>query len=603
MDKKNKTKKVTNQKNTKKQSITEVEKIDGFIAQIKNNKWIHIAIIVIIGVILSLPLSKICIRDTHDGSLHLLRIIGTINSFKIGEIPPIVAPYFCNGGGYAMNLFYNPLVTYVPLLVKLIVPSYTVALKVFAGLCIILSGITMYDFTFSVTKKRLIALFAAIIYILSPYKLGDVYRRFAIGEFASFIFIPILFTGLYNLFNQGGKKHYYIAVGTIGLILTHTVTTFYIAIISAVYVLINIKKLKNKEIIKKILINLIFIILVTLFFIAPMLEAKNSADYVIFDSDIMSTYGEYVYANTLKIGQLFNDKVTKFEDTIFSIGIPIVIFMALSVITYKKVKEEHAEYKDFYILSLCICLITLYMSTRYCPWKIIPDFLCKLQYPWRLLGFFNVFSSFIVGINMYIILNMFLKKDTTKLIVYLIVAILMILYTLPITLQFETDDYDRDTRYVNSIEKNYKISHMYINRDYLPTKALLQQKKYLKTRDYEKIYVLYGEAEVSNELVENLSIKADVKNCKASTILEFPFFYYPGYQIQIEQNGNITELKSTESVNGFVSAIIPSNIKNGKVTVQYKATTLTYASYVISFVSFVFFIIYVIQEKKKDVLL
>ena len=603
MKKEVETKKVKSKKTTKKQNTTEVEKIDGFIAQIKNNKWIHIAIIIIVGIILSLPLYKICIRDTHDGALHLLRIMGTINSFKIGEIPPIVAPYFCNGGGYAMNLFYNPLVTYIPLLIKLIIPSYTVALKVFAALCIILSGLTMYDFTYSVTKKRLIALFAAIIYILSPYKLGDIYRRFAIGEFASFIFIPILFTGLYNLFNQGGKKHYYIAIGAIGLVLTHTVTTFYIGIISTIYVLMNFKKLKSKEVIKKIVVNLFFIILVTLFFIGPMLEAKNSAEYSVFDSDIMSTYGEYVYSNTLKIGQLFNDKVTEFEDTVVSIGIPIAIFMLFSIITYKKVKEEHSEYKDFYILSLCLCFITVYMSTRYCPWKIIPDFLCKLQYPWRMLGFFNVFSSFVVGVNMYIILNMFFKRDTTKLIVYLIVGILMILYTLPIALQFETDDYDRDTRYISSIEKNYKINHMYINRDYLPTKALLQQKKYLKNRDYEKVYVIYGEAEVSNEEVKDLSLKADIRNCKESTVLEFPFFYYPGYSIKMELNSEVVELKSMESINGFVSVIIPDDVKSGKITVEYEGTTLTHVSYVISFISFIIFVVYVVQEKKKDVLL
>lgn len=75
-----------------------MEKVSKIIKQIKENKWIHYIIIVIIGIILSIPLCKIQIRDTHDGFLHLLRMIGTNNALKIGEIPPIVAPYFCNGG-------------------------------------------------------------------------------------------------------------------------------------------------------------------------------------------------------------------------------------------------------------------------------------------------------------------------------------------------------------------------------------------------------------------------------------------------------------------------------------------------------------------------
>lgn len=72
-----------------------MEKINKAIEIIKENKWLHYAIIVIIGVILSIPLSQIQIRETHDGFLHLLRMIGTNNSLKIGEIPPIIAPYFC----------------------------------------------------------------------------------------------------------------------------------------------------------------------------------------------------------------------------------------------------------------------------------------------------------------------------------------------------------------------------------------------------------------------------------------------------------------------------------------------------------------------------
>lgn len=147
----------------------------------------------------------------------------------------------------------------------------------------------MYSFVNKVTNKRSIALFSAIIYLIVPYKLGDVYIRFVIGEFASFVFLPILFIGMYSLFNQDGKNHYYIAIGAIGLLLTHTVTTYYAAIICLLYILFNIKKIKEKETIKKIAINVIFILLVSTLFILPMIEAKFSAEYVIFDDEVMLT--------------------------------------------------------------------------------------------------------------------------------------------------------------------------------------------------------------------------------------------------------------------------------------------------------------------------
>ena len=71
--------------------------------------------------------------------------------------------------------------------------------KLFGVFCIILSGIGMYQFTYQVTKKRTIALFTAILYMAAPYKLANLYKRLAIGEFTASVFIPYVFMGLYNL--------------------------------------------------------------------------------------------------------------------------------------------------------------------------------------------------------------------------------------------------------------------------------------------------------------------------------------------------------------------------------------------------------------------
>lgn len=571
--------------------IYRMEKIDKIIEQIKQNKWIHYAIIVIIGIILSLPLSQIQIRETHDGFLHLLRMIGTKNSLSIGEIPPIVAPYFCKGGGYAMNLFYNPLVTYIPLLIKLFTPSYAIALKVFASICITLSGITMYKFVHEVTKKRTIAIFSAIIYLIAPYKLGDVYKRFAIGEFASFIFMPLLFIGMYNLFNQDRKKHYYIAIGTIGLILTHTITTFYTAIFCMIYIIFNMQKLKQKEIIKKILINTAFIILITMFFTMPMLEAMKSTEYAIFDSKIMSTNGDYVYENTLNIGELFKD-IGEENQTTYIIGVPIFVLMCLTIFTYKNVDKK---YKDFFIISLLFSFIALYASTKYCPWLIFPDFLCKLQYPWRMLGFFNFFSAFVVGVNIYVLLKTLFTKDITRTIVITLLTIIMVLYTVPILLQYKTLDPLKDEIQETNVIENPYIHHFSINREYLPVKAILVQRTYLQEKE-DRMYILEGSAQIEEENKQNLSSSAILKDVTKGTIIEFPFFYYPGYKVILEDN---TKLEAIETENGFVGCKITQDMEKTKIKVEYKGTVVTYVSYIVSLVFAIIFIVYCYKENKK----
>ncbi len=572
-----------------------MEKVKKAINVIKDNKWLHYAIIVVIGVILSIPLCKIQIRDTHDGFLHLLRMLGTNNAFKIGEIPPIVAPYYCNGGGYAMNLFYNPLVTYIPLLIKLFTPTYAMALKIFGGLCIVLSGITMYYFVYQVTKKRPIALFASIIYLIAPYKLGDVYKRFAIGEFASFVFMPLLFIGMYNLFNQDGKKHYFITIGAVGLVLTHTVTTFYMAIFCAIYVLLNVEKFKDKSILKKIIINVVFILLISMCFLAPMLEAKQLADYAIFDSKIMSTNGDYVYSNTIELSEFFTD-IGKENATTYIIGVPTFVLMCLTIFTFTKVDKK---YKDFYIVAILFSIISMFMSSKYCPWFVLPDFLCKLQYPWRMMGFFAFFISFVVGVNIYVLLKTLFDKDITRLIVATVIIVLSVAYTMPIVQQYATDDMQRDEKWENNVVENPYIYHMSINREYLPTKALYLQRTYLKDKE-DKIYILSGAATIVEEEKKNLSITATLENITEGTVIEFPFFYYPGYEIILEQDGNVVKLKSEESDNGFVSAVVNTDIDNCKISVKYVGTTITYASYIISAFGLLGFALYIIKERKNE---
>lgn len=453
----------------------------------------------------------------------------------------------------------------------------------------------MYQCVCNITNKKEIAIFSSIIYLIVPYKLGDVYVRYAIGEFTAFIFIPILFIGIYNLFNQDGKKHYYIAIATICLILTHTVTTLYTGIFCIIYVVFNIKKLKEKEVIKKLIINVVFILLISMFFIMPLFEAMKSAEYAIFDNQIMSTNGAYVYKNTIKINEFFTYNRQK-TGTICIIGIPIFVFTCLTIFTYKNID---IKYKNFFIISLLFSFISLYASTKYCPWFIFPNFLCKLQYPWRMLTFFAFFISFVVGVNIYVLLKTLFSKDITRLTIAVLLIITILAYTMPILLQYETDNVLIDKEQETAVLKNPYISHFSINREYLPIKALLIQRTYLEEKE-DRIYILEGNAQILAENKQNLTDTAIIKEGTKNSIIEFPFFYYPGYKIMIEQNGQKEELGTIETDNGFVGTVLTKDVVEAKITVEYKGTTITYVSYIVSFISFIIFVIYCYKEYKNN---
>lgn len=567
--------------------------IFNLLKQFKTDKFVHYFIIIIIGIILSIPLCNIQIKDTHDGSIHMLRLVGTLDTLETNQFPPLINQNFCNGAGYSMNLFYPPLVTYIPLLIKMFTSSYFTCLKIFGAICIVISGITMYKCTYEITENKIIAFFSAIFYLIAPYKLANVYKRYAIGEFLAMNFVPLVFLGIYNLFNGDKKKHYYIAIGAIGLMLSHTVTTLYTAIFCIIYILFNFKKLKDKEILKKCIINVIFILLVSIMFWLPMLEATSNADYVIMDDDFMRTNGTFVSQNTISFSQLFKDKNEE-NQTTYSLGIPTILAMILTLFVYKKVDKK---YKEIYLIFLIFSLISVFMVSRFFPWKIMPNIVCKLQYPWRMLGFLNFFGGIICSVNLYYFIKQMSKKENIKIILAVIFIILSVTDSIFIMSRFYTKDNSNDEKYEDNILKNKKISCMQINRDYMPIKSI-NNLSYVLTRE-DKTYILEGEAEIIKEEKNELQDLIEIKNVKEKTILEFPYYYYVGYEITINTNEKTLKVRPNESKNGYISCVINESMENANIKVEYVGTIIEKASYIVSAISFIIFIVYIINEAKR----
>ena len=99
---------------------------------IKCNKKIHYLIIIITALISAIPLIKMQVALGDDGTHHILRIMAIDKIMKIGEFPQYISPDYCTGFGYAVCLFYNPIVTYIPYIIKLFTTHYYTALKIYS---------------------------------------------------------------------------------------------------------------------------------------------------------------------------------------------------------------------------------------------------------------------------------------------------------------------------------------------------------------------------------------------------------------------------------------------------------------------------------------
>lgn len=541
-----------------------------YIASILNNKKIlSYLIILFVSVFICVPLfSKYMDIARDDGIQHICRLIGNFTTIKEGHLFPTIMSDFCNGFGYSWNIFYSPLTAFLPLVFKIFSASFVTCLKLFMFFTMLLSGIFMYKLVYKISKSHKAGVISAILYMVCPYHLTDIYSRIAIAELASFVFLPIVFIGMYDLFNKNTKQTYFIAIGAIGLILSHNVIAVYTAIFCFIYLVTNYKKLNNKNIIKSIVINIVIILLCTSFYWIPLLEHYFATSYEVF-------LPERMFKNNTLIGSklsLTDFFITKPYDMNFHIGLPIVFGLILTFLYRKKIKPR---YKKTMFLFLIFGLISVIMSSKLFPFEYLPSSLKMIQFAWRMMEFASFFLSIVCGITITMFINGNNKKEATitiLLIIYLSIAIITSMESVDIP--FNEENYLNPQPVTGSTGRIHAGCASF---EYLPQKAL-KNRAYIETRT-NNVIVLEGNANIEEEYKENTNLSFKIKQVEENTKLELPYIYYLGYSAKLErQDGTTEDLKIEESDNGFCMITV-QNASEGKIYVSYIGTTLMKISY------------------------
>lgn len=182
---------------------------------LKYRNLIDILVIVLVACLVGIPLLNSNLDIYYDdGIQHIARAYGTKEVFENNKLFPNIISSFSNGYGYSWNLFYGPISIYGILIINLLVNNFVVAYKIFIFICMALSGYCMYKFVKDISGNENVGILGSILYMTFPYHLTDMYTRNALGEYVSFIFIPLVFLGLYRLFFSE-KKNYCLAIGAI----------------------------------------------------------------------------------------------------------------------------------------------------------------------------------------------------------------------------------------------------------------------------------------------------------------------------------------------------------------------------------------------------
>ena len=408
----------------------------------KNNKTRAILIIVLVSLFSCIPFLNNDLKFGYDdGIQHIARIIGSFNSLKNGQ-STIVASELCNNFGYAWNLFYSPFTAYLPLI--FIGVSFVTKLKLFILFITIFTGIFMYYFVLKFVQntdklnnkiddkmKNRIAILAAVLYILAPYRLTDIYSRMALSEICVFMFLPLVFSGLLDIFGYGGinkdKGNFMVNVplvcGACGLVFCQSVMAMYVAIICFVLVLFKIFVVKNQVsvglLLKRIIQNLIVIIAITSIYWMPLLITKNSANYEVFNQERMIREDTLVKLK-VDLPNLFY--TNKGDIRIYQIGFVSLLGLILTYSAFVKFKGDKEkkdknkigekseksnknEFKLLYLFFLIMGFLNCIFSLSFFPFEKLPSILKMIQFTFRLLTFSSFFFSIIAAINLVVVIN------------------------------------------------------------------------------------------------------------------------------------------------------------------------------------------------------
>ena len=531
-----------------------------------NKKYTPYILIILLGIVVSIPLFTMNLSEYNEFRIHIARVTTVKEILKDGVFPPLISYKHMLTFVYALNIFYGPFTTYIPIIISIFTGSTVMAIKVFTLLTVIFSGITMYWFTYKVTSKKTAALISAFIYMVAPYKFTDIYSRNAMGEYAAFIFIPMIFQGVYELINNEKKGNYMLVIGATLLILSHTITTIYVVLFACLFLIFNYKKILNWNFWKNIIIDCFIILIFTSFYTIPLIEHKINGEYTIFDSDAMLATGWDAYENTNNISDWFKSELSH-DELIFSFGLAMTFLIFLTIFCLKKVDEK---YKEIYTTYGVLALISLFMCTKLFPWIAMPHFLTIIQFAWRINGFFIFFISFVCGINLYVFSNILYSIKYT--ILCLISAVIFILGWLGVAKYVTKSDVNVDTRFEKNLVNSKSIGPFNVNREYLPFASDLNL-GYMEKRE-NRTYVLKGNATIVNESKEKLKDSIQLKDVNSAT-LELPYLYYHGYTVTL----NDEKLKPYQSDKGFICVDVN---EDGDLKIGYTGTAIEKAGYVIS---------------------
>lgn len=372
----------------------------------------HNYILCLIGAALlaSLPNFGNYLIRTGDLLFHLARINGIYEGMRTGQFPVIINPVQMGGIGSASGAMYPQLFLYIPALLKFLNISSFLGIKfLYIGANLATAFFTYYAVRRLCSSNR-IALMAAVMFTLNPYRLIDLYSRNALGEFLALAFLPLVLWGTYEILWGRKEKWWILVLGMTGVLGSHILSLEIDAVLIFFEIVLWMFSQKKDQFWKRMLAlgkATFSTIVLNLYFIGPFLSFMKEG-LLCFEMNVAADEGTVdlirAFAPLSHWSDLYFSWGTRgsMSVTIGSVSLAGII-MFLAFVLQKGKQESQTAVIELGKRYLILGSIFLLAATWVTPWESLMrtpllERIQVIEFPWRLLGFSALLFSIVAAI-------------------------------------------------------------------------------------------------------------------------------------------------------------------------------------------------------------
>ena len=322
-----------------------------------------------------------------DMFFHATRIRGMADSLQAGYFPVRDQLYWLHNYGYGVGFYYPDVFLYFPAFLVVLGFNLLTAYNIFQITCTFFSIASIWFVCLRISKNRTAAAASAILMAFAAYRLINIYYRAAMGEVQAAIFIPLIVLGLYEIFQKHTEKWPIFAAGFFGLYCCHIISLAIAAVLTALFLLTQIKKIwQDKQILTVLIKSVIAVAAVGAFFWLPMMEQTVTNPGLKVNNLMVGdeTFNSLNYAFPIEnIFARFKAWDWMWQAGTVYPGLTMLLPPLFALLVWKK-RAQSVRTADF---MLIFSIPVIWMCTRSFPWKwkIFMPFVIRIQFAYRML--------------------------------------------------------------------------------------------------------------------------------------------------------------------------------------------------------------------------